>query len=403
MATDVQSGPDQRVLELRRELPATASTIYLNAGTNGPIPTIVQSALTEAFDREVVDGRIGPMHYPDLMAQTSELRSLVAGIFGADPDEVALTRSTTEGLNIAIMGVDWQRGDEIITTNLEHICLFSVLGLAAYRHGVVVKTVDIGDGDGDVYGAILDSITPRTRMIAISHLQWSSGAIMPVRELAEAVRRQGILTVVDGAQSAGQIEIDFHELGVDAYAIAGQKWLCGPSGTGALFVRRDRLGHIRPTYLRHGRFDPTGFVVPPAGAARFEMGEFFNPALRGQRAGLLWLRDTVGLPWLTERVAALGRRCWDGLASIPGTSVCTPGHAMAGLICFTLDGWGPSELSDELYRRGYTIRFVEQPPAPTTARISTGWWNTEDEVDGLIAEIAEIASGPASESPIAEV
>jgi L-cysteine/cystine lyase len=178
--------------------------------------------------------------------------------------------------------------------------------------------------------------------------------------------------------------------------MAGQKWLCGPGGTGALFVRRDRIGDVRPTYLRYGAFDPYGFVVPPDGAARYEMGEMYNPAIRALDAGLSWIRNDVTYCWANDRAAALAVRLADGLAKIKGVQVTTPRDRMAGLVCFQIDGLAPKAVSDAAYERGYTIRYVDQRPGPAVVRASTGWWCTEEEVDGLRDAIAVIAASARS-------
>jgi L-cysteine/cystine lyase len=383
---------------LRAQLPATARTVYLNAGTNGPLPTAVHEALVAASQSELDCGRIGPGVAEGVREGNRRLRATIAGVFGADADEIALMRSTTEGLNVAIFGVEWNRGDEVITTNLEHGGLFSPLGLLAHRHGAVVRTIDIGHGEGDVVDQLVSACTQRTRAIAISHLQWSSGAIMPLKTVAAEARRRGIVTIVDAAQAAGQIPVNLHDLGVDAYALSGQKWLCGPGGTGALYVRRESLGLFRPTYIRYAPFDPAGFVVPRPGAARFEMGEFYNPAIRGQEAGLRWLIEEVGLDWLYARIVALGQRCWRGLIDTPGVAVTTPQDRMAGIVCFNVDGWPAKALAEALVTRGFTVRHVDQRPCPLTVRVSTGWWNTEDEVDGFVATVGELAQNPATDS-----
>ncbi|HKG26224.1 MAG TPA: aminotransferase class V-fold PLP-dependent enzyme, partial [Thermomicrobiales bacterium] len=323
-----------------------------------------------------------------------QLRSLIADIFGADADEIALMRSTTEGLNVALLGLDWQRGDEVITVNLEHGGLYSPLALLAHRQGVVVRTVDVGYGEGDVVAQLMAACTPRTRAISISHLQWSTGAIMPLKELAIEARQRGIVTIVDAAQAAGQIPVDVHDLGVDAYALSGQKWLCGPGGSGALYVRRESLSLIKPTYIRYGTFDPTGFIVPKPGAERYEMGEVYNPATRAQAAVLRWLVDEVGLNWLYDRIATLGRRCWDALRVVPGVTVITPSDRMAGIVCFNAAGWPAKALTDALTERGFTIRHVDQRPCPLSVRVSAGWWNTEEEVDAFAGAVAELASMP---------
>jgi L-cysteine/cystine lyase len=385
-----------KLAALRAQLPAVSRTVYLNAGTNGPIPRVAHDALVTAAQEELECGRIGPGIYEGLNEGWKRLRSLIAEIFGADADEIALMRSTTEGLNVALFGLDWSRGDEVITTNLEHSGVFSPLGLLAHRHGVVVRTMNIGYGEGDVVGQLAAAFTPRTRAIAISHLQWSSGAIMPLKELAAEARGRGIVTIVDAAQSAGQMPVDVHDLGVDAYALSGQKWLGGPGGSGTLYVRRESLAMIRPTYIRYGGFDPTGFILPRAGAERYEMGEVYNPATRAQAAGLRWLVDEVGLDWLYARIASLGGRCWNGLQSAPGVTVITPGDRMAGIICFNVEGWPAKELAGALGERGFTVRHVDQPPCPLSVRVSTGWWNTEDEVDAFVEAVGDLAKTPPS-------
>ena len=168
--------------------------------------------------------------------------------------------------------------------------------------------------------------------------------------------------------------------------------MCGFIGSGALFVSPNGMSQIQPTYLRYGGFDPYGFVMPPAGAARFEMGESFNPAVQGQAAGLRWLRDEVGFDWLTARIAALGQRCHAGLSQISGVTVTSPKEAMAGLFWFTVGGKAVKDVSDAVYALGHTIRYVDQRPGPAVVRVSTGWWCTEDEVDALVAAVSQVAA-----------
>lgn len=236
-----------RLIALRAQLPAVTSTAYFNAGSFGPLSKIAIDVLAEASQAELERGRIAPGVYDRMGETVRSTRATFASIVNALPSEIGLMSSTTEGLNVALMGIEWRRGDEVITTQLEHVCLFSVLALLAHRHGVIIRTVDINNGEGDLLADITSAITSRTRAIAISHIGWSSGAIMHIKAIAAVARPLGILTIVDAAQSPGQLLIDLADLGVDAYAMAGQKWLCGPGGTGALFVRKDRLGDIRPT------------------------------------------------------------------------------------------------------------------------------------------------------------
>jgi len=391
ISTNGASHDREKLDALRGQLPAVTCTRYFNAGSNGPIPRPAHEALISQATADLTMGRCDLAFYGKRQGESAHLRGTIAGLFNANVSEVAIMRSTTEGMNAALNGVLWRPGDEIITTHLEHICLFAAIGSVSHRFGVTVRTVNIGDGGGDVLSAIAAAVTPRTRVIAISHVQWTTGAVMPLAEIAQFARERGILTIIDGAQGAGQVAVDFHALGVDAYCQAGQKWLCGPNSSGFMLLRDDRLGDFRTSYLRYGTFDPAGYVVPPPGAARFEMGETYGPAIAAFDRGLEWLRDDVGFDWLVARNAALGKRCIGALKTVDGITIGTPEGNMAGMVCFNIPGMHPKDVSDRLAERGQTIRFVDQRPSDATARISTAWWTTEVEVDELVAEIADLA------------
>src|SRR5262249_4863702 len=159
---------------------------------------------------------------------------------------------------------------------------------------------------------------------------------------AEA-HRVGAFFAVDGAQAAGVIPFDVHELGVDAYAVPGQKWLCGPEGVGALYVRRDRLGELSPTYVGHfatrdfDSMDLTGDYLPGSGATRYEGGTVYWPVLCGMHESLRWLDQDVGWDWIYARTATITRQCRELLAGLPGVRVTSPDHHV-GLTTFTVDG-----------------------------------------------------------------
>jgi hypothetical protein len=194
--------PDRERLDsLRAQLPAVSVAGYFNAGSNGPIPRPAHEILIRQAVQELEAGRCDLAFYGERVSESAGLRGTIAGIFNSRVSEVALMRSTTEGMNAALNGVFWQPGDEIITTQLEHPGLFVAIASVSHRHGVTVRTVNIGNGGGDVLAEIAAATTPRTRVIAISHVQWTSGAIMPLAEIAEFARERGILTIIDGSVS----------------------------------------------------------------------------------------------------------------------------------------------------------------------------------------------------------
>jgi L-cysteine/cystine lyase len=386
---------EAKVEALRAQLPAVHTTGYFNTGSNGPIPIVAYEAADATARRELEQGRIAPGVYEENRERNRRFAALAAAIFGADGDEIALSHSATEGLGMALMGMTWSPGDEIITTFEEHPGLLLPLALFARRFGVVTRYADIGDGSSGVVEALASQITSRTRVIAVSHVLWSTGAVLPLSDISKLAREHELMVVVDGAQSAGQVPVDLHTLGVDAYAMAGQKWLCGPEGTGLLYVRRDRFADIAPTYARYGQFEPSGYFIPAEGAKRYEIGEFYSPARAAQEAALRWMRDEVGFDWVYDRIATLGAEFRRRLMSINGITVITPNEPMAGLVNFTVAGLSPQEVTAQLYERGYTIRYVQTAPCTVSARASIGWWNTEEEVVGLAAVISDLAeAGP---------
>jgi len=383
------------VAAIRDAMPAVTRHVYLNTGTCGPLPRPVEETMRAIAEAELDDGRIVPERYLINSDLKRQAREEVAALLGCSPDNIALTRHTTDGINIGVLGINWHPGDEIITTDMEHPGGQAPLFTVARRYGVTIRTARLGDGGGDVVGAIARLITPRTRLIMLSHLTWNTGAILPIREVTELAHQHGILVVVDGAQSAGSIPVNVTELGVDVYAIPGQKWLCGPEGTGAVYIADNALDILQLTVagysslaMPHGIEPIGGYLLPKATAERFEVGGMNMPAIAGQAASIRWIRTTVGFPWAFERIQQLGHYAWQSLSELDGVHVITPRHCMAGLVCFTVDGCDPAALVQALWQEANIIvRFISQPYC---IRLSAGFYNTEEDIDQLIDAIRRL-------------
>lgn len=393
MVVDIASEP--KVDALRSELPAVLTTGYFNTGSYGPLPRVAQEAAAAVSEAEVSLGRISPGAYEANRDRNRGVAALAADIFGADADEMALTHSASEGLNIALSGLTWRAGDEVITTVEEHPALLLPLALLSHRYGVVTRYAPITDDDRDVCETLAALISRRTRAIALSHVLWSTGEVLPLREIVELARRHGLMVIVDGAQSAGQVPIDLHTLDVDVYAMAGQKWLCGPEGSGLVYVRRDRFADVAPSYVRYGQFEPGGYFMPQRGAMRYEIGEFNAAVVAAQQASLSWLHNEVGFDWALNRISTLATDFHRKLGEIAGVSLVAPERDIAGLVNFNIAGWHPRKVTEALYERGFIIRYVDAHPCVLSARASIGWWNTEQEVSDLADAIANLAiDGP---------
>ncbi len=260
--------------EARALFPVLDRVVYLNAGTFGPLARATAEAMAEQAARDVEAGRGGKEYIDAMLALRTAARERVASLLGTTPEHVALTPSTTAGCNIALAGLGLAADDEIVTTDAEH---FGLAG-PVFASGARVRVAAVqAKAPEEALDAILGEVTPRTKLIAVSHVLWTTGAVLPVHELKE---RTGLPIVVDGAQSAGAIPVDAGAL--DYYTVSGQKWLCGPESTGALYVADpDALRVAAPSYFAQESFEPGGEYVARAGAQRFDSGWTPVAALAG--------------------------------------------------------------------------------------------------------------------------
>ena len=325
----------EKILAIRAELPAIHERLYLNNGTNGPLPQRTHDALVAAATAELHEGRIGMAPWSAMAANSGAARAKFATILGCAPDEIALTHNTTEGMNIALSGINWERGDEVVSATTEHPGGLYPLYLLKNRYGVRLRMTDIGLVGLDPLEELRRVLTPRTKAVVLSHVSWATGMILPLRELADLAHSVGALLICDAAQACGMVPAPVYDLGVDVYACSGQKWLCGPDGTGALFVRRDRLADINQTYMGYagaqmGMSSYEGFYVPPPSANRYEAATIYPPSVVGLNTTLDWLINDIGLDWIYARIAELGQYCYDALAAIPGRHDVQPARAQGG-------------------------------------------------------------------------
>lgn len=370
---------------IRQELPATTAGIYLNTGTFGPLPTRAVQAMQQQIQRELQTGRLGAESFDQMGATYESARQAVARLLNAHEDEIALTDNTGEGLNIICYGLNWQAGDEIITTNHEHISLLAPLYQLRERFGVVIRVADLGPhAERPVLQAVSEQLSARTRLVALSHVTWTTGAWLNVREVGTLCRERNILVLVDGAQSAGALPIDIHELNVDFYAIPGQKWLCGPDGTGALYARGEALASVTSTYVGYRSTEDVHSEdwKLHASARRFEVGGRQTAAVAAQAAALNWLEEIVGHTWLFARIAELHTYAFQALQAVPNVRLLTPNPGTSGLLAFTLNGQNPDEVVTYL-REKHKI-YTRTIPDMNAIRLSTGFYNTEEEIDTLV-------------------
>ncbi len=387
--------PDaEKLVAVREALPALGAGIYLNTGSVGPMPAETAAAMQEIVEYELRIGRAATDYWDAFLERLAEARGAVAAVVGADVDEVAITHSTSAGMNAAVWSLDLRRGDRIVTTNAEHPGALGPVRAAAARTGAKVVIVDVGLGGDDdaILTAFDDAIGPGTRLVVLSHVLWTSGGRLPVEAIARLAHDRGAIVAVDGAQSVGAIPISVADLGVDFLAIPGQKWLLGPEGTGAVWASPEVTGRSlvsSASWYTYERLD-TGAAVPHPNARRFEDGGQYRPGVIGFARSCGWLSMYVGLPWIHARGLAMAAAAADRLAAIDGVELLTPPARMATLVTFRIRGWDAATALDELASRTFAI--ARTIPPLDAIRISVGFFTTEDEIERVAATVELLAA-----------
>jgi L-cysteine/cystine lyase len=352
--------------EARAQFPVLERLAYLQAGSCGPLPRTASDAMRTEVERNLLEGRAGMPYIERVLERRAELRSALAELVSANEEQVALTASTTDGCNIVLAGLDLAPEDEVVTTTDEHFGLLGPLHTSGAR-------VVVAPADAD---AIVAAVTPRTRLLAVSQVLWTTGQVLAVHELRE---RTGLPILVDAAQSVGAIPVDAR--GLDYLTISGQKWLGGPEGTGALVVAEpERLRVGRPSYFAQKRYEPDGAFEPWPGARRFDPN-WIPVALMSGLLAALGCRPE----WGFERARETAERCRTLLAEA-GEDVVTPAER-ATLVSWRPEGEETAAVVERLYDAGVVVRDL---PGTGLVRASVGWWTSEEDLQRLVAGLAAV-------------
>jgi L-cysteine/cystine lyase len=349
--------------EARAQFPVLERYAYLQAGSVGPLARRTIAAMQAEEERGLNEGRGSRARFERILADREELRAVVAALVGVAAEHVALTASTTDGCNIVLAGLDLRPGDEVITTTDEHFGLLGPLHMS--RTNVVVV-----DPEPE---RIIEAVTPRTRLIALSHVLWTTGQVLPVHELKAAT---GLPVLVDGAQSVGVMRVD--AAGLDFYTISGQKWLCGPEGTGALVVADPQALRVgRPSYLSQETYERDGRFEPKPGAARFDPNLTPNALTVGLRTAI----ESIP-PWAYQHAADMAERFRVRLAEA-GLQLVVP-EERATLVAWRVAAESSEGIVAGLAQAGVIVRDL---PGRGLVRASVGWWTSEDELERLVAAL----------------
>ncbi|WP_261816930.1 aminotransferase class V-fold PLP-dependent enzyme [Vibrio gallicus] len=406
-------------MRVKNQFSLNRDSVYMNVGSTGSMPTDV----IKAYDKNNKIVAENPWDMDDKFGSWPYMNGMVADIaagFGANEDELVLSRNTTDGMATILNGLDFKQGDVIITTHHEHIGATSSLHVVKERFGVEVYEVEIpvytGEKDltqSDYIRAFRKAIRQfgdRVRLVAFSHIPYKTGTALPAKEICRLARRHRIPTLIDGAHGIGMLDLDFHDLDCDFYAGSGHKWQCGAGATGILYIKDNatRLEEFwpddrKPLYFINSSLAASADTLGARLAAQY-VGNDNYPAKQALTDSCkMW--DSIGRARIQERVLDLSSLCKEQLArKIPqGTLFTSPRRELSsGLTTFNpFSNWSDEDRLNEFRDRlredyGYIIRTTEflmhkdSTEKTYVLRISTHLFHDENDVKGLVKAMAHL-------------
>jgi len=383
------AGSDESYWQMvQRQFPLDDGLIYLNAANVCPASRLVMDRHL-AFLRDF-HGNPSFQNRDKYTALRESLRSKVARMLRVTADEVAVTRNTSEGSNLVVKGVDLKAGDEVMLTRHNHPSNLDSWKVRARRDGFSVKELAVpvpARSAEELYSAIEKEITPRTKVIAITHLTSTTGIQYPAREIAALARKQGIWMHLDGAQTFGSLDVNLQEIGPDSYSTSTHKWLMGPLEAGFLYVRSERIPQLWPSIVTAGWADDL------KGARKFEVfGQRDDPRVAALEAAIDFVM-LIGMPVVQARVIELAKYTKTQLMNLPNVELKTNMEQAlsGGVIKFRLRNVPTKSAYDTLWERHRISMAMTASGESEGLRLSPHIYNSIEQIDRTVAAVRALA------------
>jgi isopenicillin-N epimerase len=380
--------------KIREYFPSPANEAYLNTGTIGATPTPVLEAMVghlQTYARNIaqIDWSEGGIKIITGYFPHDSLRKKLGDIMNADYKQLGLIKNAHMGMNMMAFGLDLKSGDEVIQTNMEHSGGKSGWEVIAKRNGIVIKQIMIEapiQNPDYIIDLVKKQITKKTKVIALPHILSVPGDILPIKEICSIAKSKGIITVIDGAQTIGQIKVDVKDLGCDAYFTSPHKWLLAPAGSGVLYISEE--------------FAPKVWTTMPSAAWDNHEDEGFRFTQRGTENSALMVgfeaavdfHNLIGNERIIKRVKYLGDYLRTKLQESDIFDIHSSLHPemCAGLTTYGVKGISGKVLQDEMWKRE---KLQPRPVGPDQKyiRFSTHFYNSEDEIDRAISVAKALA------------
>lgn len=380
---------DKRYFEsFRKNIPALESCTYLNTAGSGPLSLQALHTITDSYNRLAYLGQTNADIIQSNKSRLEDVRKNIASFINANETEIFFVRCIAEGVNTIAYMFDWKTDDEVIITDQENpatiLPFFNLI-----RKGIRIKKLHITGEPADVLKEFKELITPKTRLAMVCQVMHSNGIRIPVKEMAAAAHESNIIFAIDAAQSVGVIPANMRELDCDFYLLSGHKWIMGPEGATAVFIRENLIERMAPPFAGVGTQSSFDFIHNTLeykpGALRYEYG--------GRHLSLYFAVDSairliqeIGIENIYERSQQLGTYLRKRLSSIPGLTILTPENSDfgSGIVSFKISGCDHQDLVKKAWSKGRIIinwRTLNLYTKEEGIRTSMAWFVQEEELD----------------------
>jgi L-cysteine/cystine lyase len=388
---------------MRNLCPALQNKTYFNYGGQGPLPRPSLEAITASWSRIQELGPFTTDVWPYIATEVNSTRRLLAQCCGIPAHRLALTENVTSGCVLPLWGLPFTEGDRLLISDCEHPGVVSACVELARRQHLAIDVLPVKHLRGDqahcdeaVIEAIAQTLTPRTRLVVLSHLLWNTGQVMPIAAVAKHLNQhpQQPFLLVDAAQSFGQIPVEEAAAAADIYAFTGHKWACGPEGLGGVALSERVVAEAAPTVIGwrslrdESKADLNDSDLFHHDSRRFEVATSCVPLMAGLRCSLQLLEQQGSAEQRWDSIQTLSSSLWQSLEGLDRVTPLLETAPASGLVSFQINGdVSPAEHVKQLGAQGLWIRDLADP---SSLRACTHISTTSSEIDALVAAISAL-------------
>lgn len=386
------SATETRLNRHRQEFPALANKTYFNYGGQGPLPQKAMEAIIQTETHIQTLGPFGNEVGRWIGSHIQIIKQAIASELNVPPDTITLTENVTVGCNIPLWGIDWHSGDHLLLSDCEHQGVIAAAKEIGRRFAVEVTTCPLMTtlNEGDPVEVVSQNLRPNTRLVILSHVLWNTGQVLPLDKIVQICRDNNSLVLVDAAQSVGLLPLNLSELGADFYAFTGHKWWCGPAGVGGLYIRKEALEKLAPTFvgwrgvIKDSQGQPIDFF---ADGRRYEVGTSAYSFYTGLGEAIALHQQWGTAAERYQQICHNSEYLWHKLSALPQIKCLRTSPPESGLVSFQFTQHQPQtsiKLVQFLESQKIFTRTIANPDC---IRATVHYFTLESEIDFLVEQI----------------